>query len=491
MHDLVIKGGTVVDGTGRAGPHRRRRDHRRRRHRGRHGRRHGRARRSTPTALLVTPGFVDIHTHFDGQVTWDPLLTPIVLARRHHGRDGQLRRRLRAGRARPARVADRADGGRRGHPRRRALGRASSGGGRRSPSTSTRSTRCRRRIDVGTQVPHGAVRGYVMGERGAKNEPATADDIEAMARIVTRGHRRRRARLLDQSARSRTWPSTASRCPARSPPRTSCSASVGCSASSAPACSSSRPPARSARTSPRPSARWTGCAGSSAAIGRPVTFALTQNDHDPDAWRAHARAVRRGRGRRRAGAPAGARPHRVAAARACRRSTRSTSARRGRPIGLLPWPSRWRASQATPSCARAWSPRSTALERRPDRRRVHEPERIFSLGDPPDYEPPPSSSVAGIAGRTAALARGRCFYDLLLDDGGRELLNAPLLNYTRRQPRRRRARCSCTRRPRWASATAARTPARRATRARRRSCSRTGRATARTTASRSRGPCTR
>ena len=28
------------------------------------------------TGLLVTPGFVDIHTHFDGQVTWDPYLSP-------------------------------------------------------------------------------------------------------------------------------------------------------------------------------------------------------------------------------------------------------------------------------------------------------------------------------------------------------------------------------------------------------------------------------
>ena len=100
MHDLVIRGGTVVDGTG--APARRRDvavDDGRITAVGR-GRRRGRRRRSTPTGRLVTPGFVDIHTHYDGQVTWDPLLTPSTLARRHHRRDGQLRRRLRA-RSRP------------------------------------------------------------------------------------------------------------------------------------------------------------------------------------------------------------------------------------------------------------------------------------------------------------------------------------------------------------------------------------------------------
>src|SRR3954454_24479009 len=42
-------------------------------------------------------------------------------------------------------------------------------------------------LDVGTQVPHGAVRAYVMGDRGAKNQPATPEDIAAMAEIVREG----------------------------------------------------------------------------------------------------------------------------------------------------------------------------------------------------------------------------------------------------------------------------------------------------------------
>ena len=75
MHDLVIRGGMVVDGTGAPArladvaidggliskigqvstPGRREID---------------------ATGLLVTPGWVDIHTHYDGQVTWDPYLSP-------------------------------------------------------------------------------------------------------------------------------------------------------------------------------------------------------------------------------------------------------------------------------------------------------------------------------------------------------------------------------------------------------------------------------
>ena len=75
MHDLVIHGGTVVDGTG--GPARRADvaiDH---------GRITAVADVAGPAratvdarGLLVTPGFVDVHTHYDGQATWDPQLAP-------------------------------------------------------------------------------------------------------------------------------------------------------------------------------------------------------------------------------------------------------------------------------------------------------------------------------------------------------------------------------------------------------------------------------
>ena len=138
-HDLVIRGGHVADGrggepvagdvavdggtitavgtVGRAGA----RGDRRRRPAGHAGlRRHPHPLRR-PGHVGLVPG-------------------PLELARRDHGGDGQLRRRLRAGAAGRARAAHLADGGRRGHPRRGAATRASSGRGRASANTSTRSS---------------------------------------------------------------------------------------------------------------------------------------------------------------------------------------------------------------------------------------------------------------------------------------------------------------------------------------------------------------
>ena len=75
MHDLIVRGGTIVDGTG--GPS----------YVGdvavdggritSVGRVEGEARDTIDaTGKLVTPGFVDVHTHYDGQVTWEQRLAP-------------------------------------------------------------------------------------------------------------------------------------------------------------------------------------------------------------------------------------------------------------------------------------------------------------------------------------------------------------------------------------------------------------------------------
>ena len=93
MLDYLIKGGTVIDGTGSPGRRGRRR-HPRRTHRGR-GRTGQIDEEATETVdatgLVVCPGFVDPHTHYDAQLFWDPQATPQQPARGHLDRGRQLR----------------------------------------------------------------------------------------------------------------------------------------------------------------------------------------------------------------------------------------------------------------------------------------------------------------------------------------------------------------------------------------------------------------
>jgi N-acyl-D-amino-acid deacylase len=182
VHDLVIRGGLVVDGTG-----------------------------GVPfvgdvavdggkittvgmvsaeaaevidaSGMIVTPGFVDIHCHYDGQATWDPLLEPSSL----HGITTVIMGNCGVGFAPVA-------------PDRHqwlielmegvedipgtALDEGITWGWESFPEYLDVLDGIPRAIDIGTQVPHGALRGYVMGERGAANQPANTDDIAEMARLV-------------------------------------------------------------------------------------------------------------------------------------------------------------------------------------------------------------------------------------------------------------------------------------------------------------------
>lgn len=133
--------------------------------------------------LIVTPGFVDVHTHYDGQVTWDPYITPST----YHGVTTIVTGNCGVGFA-PC------------HPEQRdwliglmegvedipgtALHEGIAWDWETFPEYLDALDRRPLAIDVGTQVPHGAVRAYVMGRRGADHEPATPDEIETMASVV-------------------------------------------------------------------------------------------------------------------------------------------------------------------------------------------------------------------------------------------------------------------------------------------------------------------
>ena len=133
---------------------------------------------------LVTPGFVDVHTHYDAQVTWDPYVTPSSW----HGVTTVVMGNCGVGFA-PAR-ADRHEWlidlmeGVEDIP-----GSAMTEGitweWTSFPEYLDAVERTPRVLDVGAQIAHGPLRGYVMGDRGAANEPATEADRAAMATLVT------------------------------------------------------------------------------------------------------------------------------------------------------------------------------------------------------------------------------------------------------------------------------------------------------------------
>jgi N-acyl-D-aspartate/D-glutamate deacylase len=181
-HDLVIRGGHVLDGTGRPGfaadiaidggmisaigtvPARG-------------------VEEINAHGLLVTPGFVDIHTHYDGQAVWDSHLAPSAW----HGVTTALMGNCGVGFA-PCRAADR--------DRLIALmegvedipGPVLHEGLNWSwesfPEYLDALERRPRDIDIGALLPHGAVRVHVMGERALRLDNATPAEIAAMRELT-------------------------------------------------------------------------------------------------------------------------------------------------------------------------------------------------------------------------------------------------------------------------------------------------------------------
>jgi|TARA_B110000495_G_scaffold203426_1_gene227043 N-acyl-D-aspartate/D-glutamate deacylase len=132
---------------------------------------------------IVTPGFVDIHTHYDGQVTWDPYLRPST----YHGVTTVVMGNCGVGFS-PCK------------PEKRDWLIGLMEGVEDIPGTALHEginwewetfpeyldtlEKKPLAIDVGTQIPHGAVRAFVMGERGITQERASEEEIMEMGKIV-------------------------------------------------------------------------------------------------------------------------------------------------------------------------------------------------------------------------------------------------------------------------------------------------------------------
>src|SRR4051794_34265966 len=133
--------------------------------------------------MVVTPGFVDIHTHYDGQATWDPVLEPSS----GHGVTTVVAGNCGVGFAPVAPGSHewliRLMEGVEDIPG-TALSEGIDWSWETFPEYLDALDQRDLAIDVGVQVAHGAVRAYIMGTRGAANESASPDDIAAMAAIV-------------------------------------------------------------------------------------------------------------------------------------------------------------------------------------------------------------------------------------------------------------------------------------------------------------------
>ena len=135
---------------------------------------------------LVTPGWVDVHTHYDGQATWDPVLAPSSW----HGVTTVVMGNCGVGFA-PVKPKDRdflielmegvedIPGA--------ALSEGIDWQWESFPEYLDALESFPRAIDVATQVPHGAIRAYVMGERCNSDYAPTKDEVDEMAELVREG----------------------------------------------------------------------------------------------------------------------------------------------------------------------------------------------------------------------------------------------------------------------------------------------------------------
>ena len=422
MFDLIIRNGTLVDGTGDEprvgdiaidgdrivevttddGSHI-----------------SGSARREIDAdGQIVTPGWVDVHTHYDGQATWDPELSPSGW----HGVTTVVMGNCGVGFA-PARASQRdwliqLMEGVEDIPG-TALAEGMSWNWESFPEYLDELDSMRRVADVSALVPHGAVRAYVMGERSA-NDPATEADIAAMGAIVREGVAAGAAgfsttrTLLHRAKDGELAAGTT----AGAEELIAIGLAMG---------ETGHGVFEVASDLFDPASEFAWMETISRETGLAVTFGCLQNDIQPEQWRQLLDLTDTANA-------AGARiVPQVAGRPACLLLGFESSAhpfilhRAYKEIAQLPMPERV-ARLRTPEV------RAAILD---EELQLHgiaalllsSFHKLFPLGDPPEYEPAPEASVAAIARREGRRPQ-EVAYDLMLEQNGRALLYLPLLGYS-------------------------------------------------------------
>ena len=422
MHDIVIRGGTVIDGTGRAG------------FTGdvaiakgriaAIGGRQGPGRREIDASgLLVTPGWVDVHTHYDGQAMWDKLLSPSCW----HGVTTVMFGNCGVGFA-PVRKDHRAalidlvegveeiPGS--------VLAAGLDWNWESFPDFLAALERLPRAIDIAAQIAHLPLRVYVMGERAIRREAATAEDIAAMRRLTLEALRAGAFGFTTSRTDSHKTVS-GEMVPSRyaeSRELAGIGAALGEHGAGAFGMNSDFDDE---------AAEIAWMTRLAKETGRPVWFLLTDRYKDPERWRRLLAAVHRARAE----------------------GAQLTAQIAGRPIGVLlgigaalnPFsirpsyrqldglsPADQLARLKHPELRRAIlaeQPSAEEVRRLPQFRQLVTTlwDRIYTLGDPPDYEPPPAASIAAIA-RSQSRTPDEVAYDYLTEAEGRFLF-FPVVNY--------------------------------------------------------------
>ena len=370
--------------------------------------------------LIVTPGWVDIHTHYDGQMTWDERMTPSSTL----GATTVLAGNCGVGFA-PARAGDRD-----------ALIRLMEGV-EDIPGAALHEgliwnwesfgdyldavDALPRDIDVAAQIPHGALRVYVMGERGARREPASASEIARM-KVLTRDAVRAGALGFSTSRTLIHRTADGDLTPTLGAGRDEM---VGIAEGLREAGSGVIQVASDFAVIDEEFALMCELANIS---GQMLTFSLVQADVVPGRWRELL--------------------DRLDAAVSLGVNIKAQVA--GRPVGLMlglqgsvhPFVSRpsYQAIADLPLADRVAAMRDPAfrtalIAERPARAHpfinalagAHH--KMFELGDPPDYEPDPVESL-GARAKVLDVNPDELVYDALLGDDGRAFLFFPLANYT-------------------------------------------------------------